>query len=180
MTRRFSWINPKVEVRDSGINGKGLFAKEDISKGETISVCGGIIVSSEEVKKMKKEKKDFFVKYSIPVSDEFFLISGFSEKDLEPDDFYNHSCSPNCVLKNDFIIIAFRNIKKGEELTLDYATIEDREDFVLECNCGSKDCRKIIRGSDWKLPEVQEKYKGHFSSHIQSKIDSLKKQKITA
>lgn len=173
MSRKFSWINPKVEVRNSGINGRGLFAKDKINKGEVVTVSGGIIVDDEEYKKLKNKKKEFFMTYSTPVADGFYIISGFSHKKLEPDDFYNHGCSPNCVLGGHLVITALRDIEKDEELTLDYGTFEDDENYKLICNCGSPECRKIITGKDWMKPELQKKYNGYFIWHLQQKINSM-------
>ncbi len=34
-------LHPKIEVRDSGIEGKGLFAKEPFKKGEKFKVVSG-------------------------------------------------------------------------------------------------------------------------------------------
>ena len=35
-----TWLNPKIEVRPSPIEGKGLFAKEPIAKGEQLTRNG--------------------------------------------------------------------------------------------------------------------------------------------
>ena len=43
--------------------------------------------------------------------------------------FINHSCAPNChfgVIDKTIWIRASRNIRRGEELTYDYATIGER------------------------------------------------------
>lgn len=38
-----SRLSNKVEVRDKSLNGKGIFAKEAIKKGETVFIKGGHI-----------------------------------------------------------------------------------------------------------------------------------------
>ena len=45
-------------------------------------------------------------------------------------------------------VIALRNIKQSEELTLDYAEMMDSTIGSFECTCGSSNCRKIISGSE--------------------------------
>ncbi len=45
---KFSWMNPKLEVRDTGKCGKGVFAKEDIRKNEVLSIHGGYIITRAE------------------------------------------------------------------------------------------------------------------------------------
>lgn len=47
-----------------------------------------------------------------------------------------------------------RDIAAGEELTIDYAMIEDDE-TELECRCGQVFCRGTITGRDWRRPELQ-------------------------
>lgn len=37
-----SFISNKIEIRDSDIHGKGMFAKEDIKKGEIVYIKGAI------------------------------------------------------------------------------------------------------------------------------------------
>jgi hypothetical protein len=67
---------------------------------------------------------------------------------------------------------------RGEELTLDQGTwnfedagYTDNED---PCSCGAKDCRHNLTENDWKLPNVQERYKGHFHPMIQKMISNPK------
>jgi D-alanine-D-alanine ligase len=57
----------------------------------------------------------------------------------------NHSCDPNCAY-DGLDVVALRKIKKGEELTLDYAQFLDKNMEPFHCNCGSKNCRGLIMG----------------------------------
>ena len=43
-----SFRSPKTEVRDSKIQGKGLFAKENIKAGEIVCAKGGYIFPDEK------------------------------------------------------------------------------------------------------------------------------------
>ena len=38
--------------------------------------------------------------------------------------FLNHSCEPNVGIQGQIVFVALRGVAAGEELTLDYATIE--------------------------------------------------------
>lgn len=49
------------------------------------------------------------------------------------------------------------------------ATTDD-DDYAVECNCGSASCRKILTGGDRRRTDLQEKYKGFFSSYLEEKI----------
>jgi len=53
--RMFSWMNPKLEVRDTGKYGKGVFAKENLKKDEVLAIFGGgISLEKEWSGRMKK------------------------------------------------------------------------------------------------------------------------------
>lgn len=61
-------------------------------------------------------------------------------------------------------IYAERDLAKGEELTADY-TLTSVDQFagegfwVLDCKCGSKNCRGQVTGDFFKLPiKIQRKY----------------------
>jgi len=77
---------------------------------------------------------------------------------LEPLDFnrlsiewyFNHSCNGNLGFNRSGDFIAIRNISKDTELTYDYGLAESNPRFKMRCKCGSKKCRKIITGNDWK------------------------------
>ncbi|NIR42212.1 MAG: SET domain-containing protein, partial [Actinobacteria bacterium] len=53
----------------------------------------------------------------------------------------------------------------GEEITLDYATYHDERMRGFECDCGSAECRGIVRGDDYLL-DVVARYEGHLSEHV--------------
>ena len=69
-------------------------------------------------------------------------------------------------------IFAIHAIAKGDELTFDYATFNLGLDG-FDCICGADACRGRVTGSDWMIPELQERYRGCFQGNIQKKIDVL-------
>ena len=75
-------------------------------------------------------------------------------------------------LQEEVTMIARRAIAAGEELTLDYALTTVEPDWQLDqpCQCGTPACRHIIRGTDWQLPDVQQRYQGHFAPFINERI----------
>lgn len=164
--RMFSWMNPDLEVRETGKYGKGVFAKKDIKKGELLAIFGGYIV------KIKDELEDS----GIQISEDFVLTS---LDHLEATDFINHSCNPNSGIKENLFLISMCKIKKGEQVTFDYAMClyskTKKENYKINCLCGSKNCRKIITSNDWKKKELQKKYNGYFQWFLQEKINKLKK-----
>jgi SET domain-containing protein len=166
-----SWLSPKVEVRTSVAHGKGMFATEAISEGEIVSVWGGEFVNASEATKAKE------VGMAIQQIDEnLFEVFDYAKREEDPTYLHNHSCDPNTWMQDEVTITARREIKPGEELTIDYAMFVLDENYVMpvECQCGSVFCRHTITGKDWQKKELQERYKGHFSPYLKGKIEHEK------
>ncbi len=90
----------------------------------------------------------------------------------------NHSCSPNAGFKGQIVLVAMHDIKKGEQITFDYATVLSKprgvdKEYEFKCNCGSVECRKSITWNDWKNPVLQKKYDGYFQWYLGEKIKEL-------
>lgn len=168
--RGFSWLSPKVRLKKSGIQGRGLFATGDIRRGEVVNICGGAIITDNEYAALERDYGEFLFHYATQIADGFYLLGGLSHEELEDDDFINHSCSPNCGLNGQIAVVSMRDIKKGEELTIDYAMIDSGPWISFACRCGLEVCRKKISGNDWESPMLQKKYKGYFSWYIEEKI----------
>ncbi|HYO91128.1 MAG TPA: SET domain-containing protein-lysine N-methyltransferase, partial [Pyrinomonadaceae bacterium] len=83
--------------------------------------------------------------------------------------FSNHSCEPNLGVRGQVVFVAMRRIEAGEELTHDWAMTDD-DDYEMECRCGSRSCRKVITGRDWRRPELQQKYSGYVSWYLTEKF----------
>ncbi len=166
-----SYISPKVKTKKSD-NGLGVFAVKKISAGELITDYTngtGKYIKNAEAKKFFNEGFD----YMLQVSDNLYFAAT-RNNELEPGDYINHSCNPNCGIKGRIKIVAMRNIKPDEEITFDYAMSES-SNYRMKCNCGSQNCRGVITGDDWKIPALQKRYEGFFSEYLQKKIKRLKK-----
>jgi uncharacterized protein len=164
-----SWISPKAELGPSPTHGKGMFAKDQVNKGETVVVFGGDYTDAKGAEKAKGEGK-----LVTHWDDDLFSV-----EDRGGDDTYfiNHSCDPNVWMHDAFTVVARRNIQPGEEIVADYALFEGDEGFVGKwaCRCGSPKCRKIVTGRDWELADIQREYRGHFSPLINKRITLLNK-----
>lgn len=158
------WITNKAQSTSQSVHNLGVIATQDIKKGEPILVYGGISVPKTDIEKYWK----IMGHVGIQVEDEFFLVPTTREE-LEKTGIVNHSCEPNCGFKSSTMLIALRDIKKGEEIFLDYAFCESvHKGFT--CNCNSKNCRKIVKPTDWKIPELRKKYGQYFSPYLQKKF----------
>jgi uncharacterized protein len=164
-----TYLFPKVEKGNSRIDGRGLFARSAIRKGEIAVVKGGYIMT----KARRDEISEELGPSEIQVSDELFIGPSTVAEREGGMLHLNHSCEPNLGIQGQIVYVALRAIKPGEELTFDYAMNSD-EPFEMKCRCGAKSCREIITGFDWKNPEVQQKYDGYFSWFIQRRIDGAK------
>jgi hypothetical protein len=108
-----------------------------------------------------------FQRSEIQIGDNLFIGA------INPDDSMivsNHSCDPNTAVQGQIIFVALREIASGEELTHDWATTDDAL-YAIECRSGSTACRRIITGKDWQQKDLQQKYRGLFSSHLEQKIE---------
>ncbi|MFN3403182.1 MAG: SET domain-containing protein-lysine N-methyltransferase [Cytophagaceae bacterium] len=168
--------NPKLVKKEIAPDFFGVFASEDIEEGELIFTrwndsCTRL--TKQQVKKLKQPYKEIFEKYSTEIS-EFVYVGPYENEDVHQqiDYFINHSCDPTTWLINDDDVAARRNIKAGEQVTIDYATfiINEFESSRIErCLCGSAECRgKFSKGDWWRL---RNRYRGHFISWIQDKIN---------
>lgn len=178
-TPAFSWLNPKCEVRETGKYGKGVFTTASIRKGEIVCVGGGYILTTEDEKWFSGKMAD----KPIEIENDFY-IGPRTDADilLTQQSLINHSCDPNIGIKGQIIHVAMKRIPPESEITYDYAMIcsanpKSKLIFEFPCHCGVKNCRGKLTEEDWKLPELQRRYKGYFSWYIQEKIDKLNRKK---
>ena len=132
--------------------GKAVFANKAFRKGEEIIEFKGKLFSYEQLPKPYDEVEDNYVQIDKNL---YMGPSG------DFDDFFNHSCNPNSGIKimgKRVILIAVKDIKKSEEITWDYSTTMDEDDWEMNCMCQSKNCRKIIRDFKYLPKEIQQKY----------------------
>ncbi len=150
----FPVVSEYVEVRDSGIHGKGVFAIKDIPKGtKVIEYVGEKITKKESEKrcqeqiKRSEENSEEGAVYVFELDGKYDLDGNF---EWNPARLVNHSCSPNCETEEgaEFIwIIAIRDIKAGEEISYNYGyDFECYEDHL--CKCGSENCIGYIVDED--------------------------------
>src|ERR1700730_7596611 len=162
---RFSYLSPKTEKRESPIHGRGLFATEDIAKGEIVAVKGGRIITREQLREISARLGPV----EIQIGDDLF-IAPVTDEERELSMLYsNHSCDANMGMRGEITFVAMHNIRAGQELTHDWCTTDD-DDYSVKCNCRSSKCRGTLTGKDWQRPELQERYAGYFSTYLAEKI----------
>src|SRR6187401_3385703 len=136
-----------VEVRNSPVHGRGVFAVAPIRKGTRILEYLGDRVSHEAADKRYEDHDESDNHTFLFIVDKKTVIdAGVGGNDAR---FINHKCDPNCeseIKKGRVFIIATRNIKKGEELGYDYQIGREKDDpenvdEIYACRCGSPKCR---------------------------------------
>lgn len=162
-----TWLDPRIAIRTSPLQGRGMFAAAPIQAGEQVVVFGGGYTDEEGAREAQRENK------LVMQWDE--NISSVEGSGVAEGYFINHSCDPNTWMQDAFTLIARRDLKPGEELTTDYALWEAEETYVSkwECQCHSPVCRKRVTGTDWRAKGLQESYRGHFSPLLNKRIQNL-------
>lgn len=143
----------KVAVKESSINGLGVFASKDIAKGEmilTIDDSRGVV--PELPLDASKGELEYHCDY---------LAKGKVVLMQYPERHINHSCDPNTFVKTIFgvrYVFALRSVAVEEEITYDYC-INGFGNTLWNCNCGSRRCRQTIHSDFFHLPhDLQVEY----------------------
>ena len=137
----------RIQVRRSGVHGKGVFCVAPIAKGATVIEYKGETVSWKEA--LRRHPHDpanpdhtfYFHLDDVHVIDG--KVNGNSAR------WINHSCRPNCEAEEDdgrIFIVALRRLQPGEELFFDYGLVLDERQTAkvrkrYECRCGARACR---------------------------------------
>ena len=140
-------VKGRLEVRQSGVHGKGVFALAPIAKDELIlEYTGEVITWDEALRRHPHDPSQPDHTFYFHLSDELVIdgnVGGNASK------WINHSCAPNVEADDEsgqVYLLATRSIKPGEELFFDYGlVIDERYTPALkkrfECRCGARNCR---------------------------------------
>ena len=126
---------PEIEVREIRENVRGLFANQQIKKGNIILMLRGNKISKP-------------TKTSIQIGDKQHIED-------HKGGFINHHCNPNAEINVhlDFmgsnptsrnetnttaLVVAKKTISKGDEITFDYTTTEEKLASPFMCDCHGK------------------------------------------
>jgi SET domain-containing protein len=136
-----------IEVRDSAVHGRGVFAAAPIRKGTRIIEYLGERLSH-------KAADDRYDDHNVNDNHTFlFIVDNLTVIDAAVGGnaarFINHQCEGNCesVIEHRRVFIeATRAIAAGEELGYDYSIGREKDDppdidEIYACRCGSPKCR---------------------------------------
>lgn len=132
-------VNEWLELRDSGIHGRGAFARALIPGGTRIIEYVGRKVTKAESASLCDVGNPFI----FTINDEWDIDG---DVPWNPARFLNHSCGPNCEAQQEedrIFLVALRDIAAGEELTFNYGyDISEYRDYP--CACGAANCLGYI------------------------------------
>jgi SET domain-containing protein len=138
----------RIQVRKSGVHGKGVFALKSIAKGERIiEYTGELIAWPEALRRHPHDPADPNHTFYFSLDDGTHVIDAKVGGNAAR--WINHACDPNCQAEESggrVFIMALRRLKPGEELFYDYGlVIDERYTPKLKreyaCRCGSPLCR---------------------------------------
>lgn len=120
----------------STVAGKGLFTAVHITAKSIIFRFEGERIYHDYTPEFALEGANW-----IGVGDREWLIPEADDPVL----FLNHSCNPNVFITRNLEVISARDIPANAELLLDYSSTELDPFWKMNCNCGSADCRHVVR-----------------------------------
>lgn len=157
-----SYLSPGLCERESS-KGIGTFAVGPFRKGDVLAVFGGDVMTRDELEAAPPDRK----MNCVQITADLYL----TPNPVGPGDHINHSCDPNAGFMGQIVLVAMQDIRAGEEVCYDYAMTDTSDYDQFACLCGTSLCRGFVTGNDWKLPELRQRYRGHFSPYVASLIE---------
>src|ERR1700687_6242896 len=125
----------RIEVRESRVHGRGVYATRPIAKGTRIIEYTGKRMSREDAPNDPDSPHTF----NFGLDNGEVIVPEIGGNEAR---WINHSCQPNCeAIEEDderVFIYALRDLRPGEELFYDYALEMDEpvtEQLKKDCEC---------------------------------------------
>lgn len=169
--RRRERLRPVCDVRFDPRHGWGLYALRDVPAGACVQrneERPHPLVSRRHVERTwDAALRGWFAQYAWPLTDEVHVMWSERPEDWRPID---HACDPNAWLEG-LDLVARRPIRRGERVTVDYATFCGPAMEPFACRCGADGCRGVVRGTDHLEAFVAERYGEHVSDYVRRARD---------
>lgn len=123
-------IHVKYKLDKSDNHGIGLFAGEDIQKGQLIYTASPVLdlnITQEQFDSLNEKEKEEVRYWGFWIEEEKVW-----HVDFDVSKFINHSFEPTITQDpkyTDAYLVAARDIEEGEELTQNYLEFESKEDL---------------------------------------------------
>lgn len=128
-----------LKLAPSTIHRWGVYTNEFIPARRKVIEYRGEKISRKETKR-RAESSDLIYLFTL---DPYWTIDG--SVGGSGAQYINHCCEPNLVariVKGHILYLSLRDIKPGEELTVDYHF--DKKVEKVPCRCGAANCRGTI------------------------------------
>lgn len=137
-------LSEAVEVRDSAVHGRGVFARDGLARHHVVGIYEGRRYTAAQA---RRRRWDHGLTYVFGLSDGTVIdgaLGGNGTRHL------NHRCRPNCEAVEvrradgglDIVIRTTRRVAAGRELFIDYALdVDDPGAPEYRCRCGARGCR---------------------------------------
>lgn len=132
-------LAPGLSIKKSRINGKGCFATIDFRRGRKIAEYTGERITDLEARKRARKRRFLRI---CDIDGRFSLDGSYGGNGTH---YINHCCDPNAYMKTLYghvLFFARRDIRAGEEITIDYE--QTLHPDSKRCFCGAKNCRGKI------------------------------------
>jgi SET domain-containing protein len=131
-------LAPGLTVKKSPINGKGCFATLRFKRGRKIADYTGELITNAEANRRANRR----LLRICAINSSWSLDGSLGGNGTH---YINHSCEPNSFMKilyGHIQFYALRDIRPGEEITIDYESTLHSD--TKRCYCGAKTCRGTI------------------------------------
>jgi uncharacterized protein len=131
-------LAPGLTVKTSRIHGKGCFATIPFARRKKIAEYTG-----ERITNAEAERRGHRRVLRISGLDDRWSIDG--SRGGNGTHYINHSCRPNAfmqTIRGHLLVLALRDIRPGEEITVDY--VETLHPDSKRCTCNAPNCRGRI------------------------------------
>ena len=132
-------LAPGLSIKKSPITGKGCFATVHFRRGKKIAEYTGERIPDIEARRRSRNRRIL----RICDIDGRWSLDG--SRGGNGTHYINHSCEPNVYLKTihgHLLFFALRDIRPGEEITIDYENTLHPDS--KRCSCGALSCRRTI------------------------------------
>lgn len=142
----------RLQVKRSGVHGKGVYAQVALQAGEIIiEYKGEVITWDEALRRHPHDPSDPNHTFYFHVDEAHVIDGGVRGNSAR---WINHACAPNCETEDDggrIFIKALRDVAPGEELFFDYRLVIDERytpklKKAYACRCGAPNCRGTMLG----------------------------------
>jgi uncharacterized protein len=128
----------RLRIAPSKIHRWGVYAAEAIPARRKVIEYTGERISRRETKKRAERALNYLF-----TLDKYWTIDGSAGGSGAQ--YINHCCEPNLaarIVRGHILYLSLRDIRAGEELTVDYHFDKDVE--KVPCACGTAGCRGTI------------------------------------